>query len=59
MFGFIKDPYGKWGNMPEVPYPRYIPEDDPTAEHLMGCLYGMTVMMIVFIFLLIIYLLVI
>lgn len=42
MFGdLFHDPFGRFGNLPEIPEPKEQPsENDIFAVHMMGCLYG-------------------
>lgn len=60
MFGdFIHDPFGHFGNMPEIPEPKEQPsENDITTVHLMGCLYAIFGIAMLIVFISIIYLLI-
>ena len=50
----MNNDYTHFGDMPEIP--DIIPEDDPAAEHLMGCMYGIAalVMLVILLILLIV-----
>lgn len=60
MFGdLFHDPFGRWGNMPEIPKPKDQPsENDIIAVHLIGCLYAIVGIALLIVFISIIYLLI-
>jgi len=45
--------YKNFADMPETPY--IPPEDDPKAEHLMGCLYACVGSLVLFMLVIILY----
>ena len=60
MFGdLFHDPFGRFGNLPEIPEPKeQPPENDIFAVHLIGCLYAVFGIAMLIVFIRIIYLLI-